>query len=131
MNKEYKHPHLKVPEGGNGAYCPMEPENNPFSLGTPEVPGYKIVNVSTAESDKKDVWAEFEKLFEDESVVKLQVGIFKSDVQINTNALKSFIKTHFIPRAEVVEMVKWMPYSHTKEGGVYISRDDLLDLLTQ
>ena len=35
----------------------------------------------------------FEKLFEDESVVKLQVGIFKSDVQINVDALKSFHAT--------------------------------------
>lgn len=102
MNKEYKHPHLKVPEGGNGAYCPMEPE-------------------------KKDVWeVEFDSHWEKIMPKDRVSAIVGSQV-------KNFIRQDFIPRAEVVEMVKGMPpMTRTEcEDGNPIDKDDLLDLLTQ
>lgn len=69
--------------------------------------------------EKKDVWEEFHRGFP-YNRLDWEQGEF----------LKSFIKTHFIPRAEVVEKTKEEMKNTTNFGGRTALRN-LLDLLTQ
>lgn len=80
------------------------------------------------EPEKKDVLeAEFDEKFE---------GYWRG--QSIPDEIKFFIKTHFIPRAEVVEKLKGMKFlvydefSPEADLSIYNKAiDDLLDLLTQ
>lgn len=84
------------------------------------------------EPEKKDVWEEkFEQIFDE--------GWTGDGDAPNIENIKSFIKTHFIPRAEVVEKIEEKKYKgqFAHDGDIYSPNeinklfDDLLDLLTQ
>jgi hypothetical protein len=79
------------------------------------------------EPEKKDVW---EEEFDKTVAIGMPQGV-QAEV-------KSFIKTHFIPRAEVVEWVKNLEvmgiggaFGEGYEAGFKEAKTDLLDLLTQ
>lgn len=79
--------------------------------------------MNNMEPEKKDVW----ELFDEEN----EAGHFMTEHgHPNIKKLKSFIKTHFIPRAEVVEKANKIAYlSDDLGGGKAVPLDDLLDLI--
>lgn len=89
------------------------------------------------EPEKKDVWELFDERFTDnfvwwkECVAEALVG------DVDVHALKSFIKTHFISRTEMVEFIKENGFETMDRefDGItktlVVPADDLLNLLTQ
>lgn len=80
------------------------------------------------EPEKKDVWEkELDDIWSDHWEFYTT-----NDQKRNKDIIKSFIKTHFISKAELREKINKLPQWKSKEfpdPTVYLS--DLLDLLTQ